>query len=254
VEPGLSSPRWHELFRRVAGGCRLAVFALLFLALTVIAPFIPGLERRRRLVSAFSRAGLRTLRLAVRTEGFDHLPGDSCVLVANHGSYLDGAILQAVLPPRFAFVIKREAESWPLVGWLLRLIDAEFLARHENGSRHKDARRLMRRAAAGRSLVFFPEGTFTAQSGVRRFHSGAFATALRAGCPIVPTVIHGARRALPNDRLLPRRGSIVVEILAPLATQGRSPDELRDEARRLILERLDEPDLLAVARPPAPGR
>jgi 1-acyl-sn-glycerol-3-phosphate acyltransferase len=245
----VSSPRWHELPRRLAGGCRLALFALLFLLTAATAPLAPGLERRRRLVAALSRAGLRTLGLAVRIEGLDHLPAGSCVLVANHGSYLDGLIMQAMLPPRFAFVIKREAEGWPVVGWLLRLIGAEFLARHHGGGRHKDARRLMRRAAEGRSLVFFPEGTFTAESGVRRFHAGAFATALRAGCPVVPSVIHGARHALPNDRLLPIRGAIRVEILAPLQSQGRTLDELRDESRRRILERLDEPDLLASPMP-----
>jgi 1-acyl-sn-glycerol-3-phosphate acyltransferase len=241
----VSSPRWHELSRRLAGGSRLALFTLLFLLATATAPLVPGLERRRRLVSAFSRAGLRTLGLVVRIEGLDRLPAVSCVLVANHGSYLDGVIMQAVLPPRFAFVIKREAEGWPLVGWLLRLIGSEFLSRNHHGGRHKDARRLMRRAAEGRSLVFFPEGTFTAEIGVRRFHAGAFATALRAGCPVVPSVIHGARRALPNDRVLPLRGAIRVEILAPLESQGGTLEDLRDESRQRILERLDEPDLLA---------
>jgi 1-acyl-sn-glycerol-3-phosphate acyltransferase len=217
----------------------------MFIVATATAPLVPGLERRRRLVSAFARAGLRTLGLGVSIEGLDRLPADSCVLVANHGSYLDGLILQAMLPPRFAFVIKREAQRWPLVGWLLRSIGSEFLSRHNGGSRHSDARRLMRRAAEGRSLVFFPEGTFTSQTGVRKFHAGAFVTAMRANCRVVPSVIHGARQALPNDRLVPLGGDIRVEILPPIASQGCSLDQLRDRARRRILEKLDEPDLLA---------
>jgi 1-acyl-sn-glycerol-3-phosphate acyltransferase len=225
----------------------LALFALTFLVATATAPFAPGLERRRRLISAFSRVGLRTLGLNVRIEGLDRLPADSCVLVANHGSYLDGLILQALLPPRFAFVIKREAEGWPIVGWLLRLIGAEFLSRENGSGRHKDARRLMRRAAEGRSLVFFPEGTFTSQVGVRKFHPGAFVAALRAGCPVVPSVIHGARRALPNNRLIPLEGDICVQILPSIAPQGCTLEQLRDGVRRRILEKLGEPDLLATS-------
>jgi len=245
----VSSPRRQELPRVVFGVCRLLVFALLFLTTAVTAPLVPGLTRRRRVVSAFARAGLRTLGLDVDIDGLDQLPAGSCVLVANHGSYLDGLVMQAMLPPRFAFVIKREAERAPLVGWLLRLIGSEFLARHHRGERHRDARRLMRRAEEGQSLVFFPEGTFTSDAGLRKFHMGAFATAMRAGRPLVPAVIHGARRALPNDARIPRPGRIRVEVLEPLRVDAARDaiETLRDAARHSILARLDEPDLLAAA-------
>jgi 1-acyl-sn-glycerol-3-phosphate acyltransferase len=65
--------------------------------------------------------------------------------------------------------------------------------------------------------------------------------------PVVPTIIHGARRALPNRAIITRPGRIVVEILEPLTAAGAAgtPDHLRDETRRRILERLDEPDLAA---------
>jgi 1-acyl-sn-glycerol-3-phosphate acyltransferase len=249
----VSALGWQDLPRVVSGIVRLTLFALLFVVLVLTAPFVPGLARRRRLVSAFSRAGLGALGLRVSIDGLDRVPADSCVLVANHASYLDGIVMQAVLPPTFAFVIKREAASLPIAGWLLKLIGSEFLARHHRGDRHKDARRLMRRASAGQSLVFFPEGTFTSETGLRRFHTGAFATAARARSPVVPAVIHGTRRALPNDARLPRPGPIRVEILEPLvvASSRDAVEQLRDAARRAILARLDEPDLQDV-RPSAP--
>jgi 1-acyl-sn-glycerol-3-phosphate acyltransferase len=67
--------------------------------------------------------------------------------------------------------------------------------------------------------------------------------------PIVPTIIHGARRALPPRSLIPRPGRIVVEILEPLtmAAAGHSAEGLRDESRRRILARLQEPDLATAA-------
>jgi 1-acyl-sn-glycerol-3-phosphate acyltransferase len=220
---------------------------------TLIVPLVPGLARRRRLVSALSHLGLGVLGLRVSIDGLDRLPRDSCVLVANHASYLDGIVMQAVLPPTFAFVIKREAASLPVAGWLLKLIGSEFLARHHRGERHKDARRLMRRASEGQSLVFFPEGTFTSEVGLRKFHAGAFATAARAGSPVVPAVIHGTRRALPNDARLPRPGCIRVEVLEAIdvGPSRSAVEQLRDAARRAILARLGEPDLQDAPSPPA---
>ena len=54
-------------------------------------------------------SGSWVLGLRISVRGTEHLPDGSCVVVANHASYLDGVVLKAVLPPRFSFVIKREA-------------------------------------------------------------------------------------------------------------------------------------------------
>jgi 1-acyl-sn-glycerol-3-phosphate acyltransferase len=70
----------------------------------------------------------------------------------------------------------------------------------------------------------------------------------------VSVVIRGARRAMPSGAIIPRAGRIDVEILEPLlpSDSRQAADELRHEARRRILARLDEPDLEAascLARP-----
>ena len=40
-------------------------------------------------------------------------PSDSCVVVANHASYIDGVLLNGYLPARFGFVIKGELRGYP---------------------------------------------------------------------------------------------------------------------------------------------
>jgi len=72
---------------------------------------------------------------------------------------------------------------------------------------------------------------------------------VRGGMPVVPAVIRGARRAMPGHSIIPRSGCIEFEILEPLPTSGpeATTDRLRDEARRRMLERLDEPDLAPVS-------
>ena len=103
-----------------------------------------------------------------------------------------------------------------------------------------DARRIMREATDGKSLVFFPEGTFTSRVGLQGFHLGAFATAQRAALPVVPIAIHGARRILRPGSPWPRPGLVEVEILGALnrseSRKDRSQAELlRDQARARIL-------------------
>jgi 1-acyl-sn-glycerol-3-phosphate acyltransferase len=225
------------------GLAALVVFCVILVVAAVLALLVPKLAWRRSVTSALARVALLVLGLRVSVEGLDNLPDGSCIVVANHASYLDGIVLKAMLPPRFSFVIKREASRMPVAGLLMRRIGSEFVDRHSEGGRQRDARRVIRRAEQGHSLVFFPEGTFDEVPGLKRFHIGAFAAAVRGGMPVVPVIIHGARRALPNRAVIVRPGRIVVEILPALRSEGTDADVLRDETRRLILSRLDEPDL-----------
>jgi 1-acyl-sn-glycerol-3-phosphate acyltransferase len=224
-----------------------ASFSVCAVLTLVVVLAVPGLDRRRRVAHGVARNYLRIAGLPMHVSGLEHLPAGPCVVVANHASYLDGVIMKAVLPPRFAYVVKREMDSFPLAGLLLRRIGTEFVERFNRHKGASDARRVLRTASSGQALVFFPEGTFTNVAGLGRFHSGAFATAVRAGCPVVPAVIRGSRAILPGSRLLPRPGRIQVELLAPLQPQAidgeNAAHALRADSRRMILERLGEPDL-----------
>jgi 1-acyl-sn-glycerol-3-phosphate acyltransferase len=207
---------------------------------------VPGVDRRRRAASAIARGFLWVTAMPLRRRHLERLPAGQCVVVANHASYLDGLVMKAALPPRFNYVVKREMEGVPLAGLLLRRIGTEFVDRFDRHKGASDARRVLRTAKSGQSLVFFPEGTFLNEPGLLRFHSGAFATAVRAGCPVVPAVIRGTRRVLPGSRLLPHWGEIEVEFLDPISVQASDGEtaaaQLRDRARAAILARLDEPD------------
>jgi 1-acyl-sn-glycerol-3-phosphate acyltransferase len=110
-----------------------------------------------------------------------------------------------------------------------------------------DTRRMLRKAHNGDALAFFPEGTFSREPGLKPFRSGAFLAAARAGLPVVPIVIRGARDILPDRRWLPRPGRLEVQLTDPvgphLARDNAVARALSDAARRRILANLDEPDL-----------
>jgi 1-acyl-sn-glycerol-3-phosphate acyltransferase len=209
----------------------------------------PGLSRRRRMVRTLARTALRLAGMRVRLGGPMPLP-TPCILVANHCSYIDGVVLTAALPPNFSFVIKREMARFPLAGTLLRLIGSEFVDRTGRRQGARDMRRLLRNAASGQALAFFPEGTFSPEVGVLHFHIGAFAAAARARMPVVPVAIRGTRHILPAGSVWPNPGLIEVEILRalpvptdPTGDPGELAIRLRDGARAAILVAVGEPDL-----------
>jgi len=235
-----------RLWMQGYGLCCWVEFLPLELFTLGLAMPLPRVDWRRRVARRGARLFFTISGLEFQVEGLHRLPPGHCVVVANHASYLDGVILHAALPPRFAFVIKREMVRVPVASLLLRLLGSEFVERHDRKRGGADARRVVSSARAGQSLAVFPEGTFTAEPGLGPFQSGAFLAAARTGATVVPAVIRGARDALPDGRALPRRARITVEILEPLpptASSDRSTvHALRDHARRAILERLGEPD------------
>jgi 1-acyl-sn-glycerol-3-phosphate acyltransferase len=261
--------KWPATLRAVARApARLAYsvwIALAFLAVggaaLVLLALLPGVTRRRAAAARLARAFFLLAAMPLTVKSRERLPPGQCVVVCNHASYLDGIVLTAALPARFGFVIKREMAGVPLAGVALRRLGSEFVERFDRQRGATDARRVLRNASNGQSLVFFPEGTFTRTPGLLKFHTGAFVTAARVGCPVVPAVVRGTRRTLPPGGALPRPGRIELEILTPITGGSASPArvaaELRDRARAAILAALGEPDLTCcadIARPPDRAR
>lgn len=233
--------------RLIYGIYAIAVFLVMALCALLATLCLPGVHRRRAAARAAARAFLWIAGMPLTVKCLERLPEGQCVVVSNHASYIDGVVFTAALPPRFGFVIKREMNAVPLAGLLLRRLGSEFVERFNRHRSASDARRVLRTAVSGNSLVFFPEGTFTRKPGLLKFHSGAFMTAARAGCPVVPATVKGTRRTLAPTGGLPRPGRIIVEILPPVTMSVNSSEatamELRERAREAILRDLGEPDL-----------
>jgi 1-acyl-sn-glycerol-3-phosphate acyltransferase len=225
----------------------IVLFLALGLCTLLLVLVVPGTRRRRAIARAMSRTFFSLAGMPLTVTGTEQLPHGQCVVVSNHASYLDGVVFTAALPAQFAFVIKREMNGVPLAGLLLRRLGSHFVERFNRNRGAADARRVLRDAISGNSLAFFPEGTFTPTPGLLKFHTGAFTTAIRAGCPIVPATVRGTRVALPPTGGLPHPGRIEVRILAPIEPEATTAEDaavdLRDRARAAILSELGEPDL-----------
>jgi 1-acyl-sn-glycerol-3-phosphate acyltransferase len=226
------------------GGYAAVVFLGIIFPTLLLLVVTPGLQRRRRLAKWAAGAVFWSAGSPIDVDGAAQLDVKAAVVVANHSSYLDGVILTAALPVGFTFVIKKEMERMPLAGWLLRRLGSHFVDRDNREQRTRAARRLLRAAEAQDALVFFPEGTFDEQVGLKRFRPGAFRTARRADLPLIPVAIRGAREKLPSGRMLMAPGPLSVKVTAALNSNDYSnASTLAGAARQAILEIIREPDL-----------
>jgi 1-acyl-sn-glycerol-3-phosphate acyltransferase len=99
--------------------------------------------------------------LSVRVSVTGPLPDNDgktgTLLVANHVSWFDVALMGAVLP--VAFMAKSEVKTWPLFGQLAWLNNALFITRRIGRHTLKERQALAARLARGEKLVLFAEGT-----------------------------------------------------------------------------------------------
>lgn len=223
----------------------LVLFPIGVLIWVVTWPF----DRRRALLHRFTSfwANLYTWfnpAWRVHIEGRERLhEATPAVLVANHLSLVDILVLFR-LRTHFKWVSKVENFRVPLIGWNMSLCGYIPLRRGESSSVRTMMRQCDEALEGGSSIMMFPEGTRSATGRLRNFKTGAFEIAVRNRVPIQPIVIQGTSEALPKRGfILQGRHAISVTILdaiAPEEFEERTPEELTEQVRNLLLEALKD--------------
>jgi len=237
---------------RVARGLLFAAYAwLLFGALFIVvlaaAAISPG-KRTWQIAQRCARLFFWLCRIPLAMRGRENLPPSGAVVIAsNHTSYLDGAVLLAILPWRNnAFVAKRELREGFITRTLVTGLGAQFVERFDVQKSAEHADELAQAARRGVSLIVFPEGTLVRHTGLMPFRAGAFLSAAQAAIPVVPVALRGVRSVLRDGTWYPRRAPISVTVGAPVAPDGgdwNAAVRLRDQVRKQILRHCGEPDL-----------
>jgi 1-acyl-sn-glycerol-3-phosphate acyltransferase len=216
-----------------------SIIAVVMLTLWLVTAFVRSARRAVALQRLASRVMLACLgcRFAVGGEGLSFGPG-ACVLVANHTSYLDIPLMLAAFPGDFAFVTKHELLAWPIISLITRAGGHIPVDRDRVESRGAVVSRIVKTLRAGRSVMVFPEGTFSYDDRLRPFQIGAFKAAVAAGVPVVPIALEGVARVWSQHARFPRAGRVEVTVGEALeAGAGDDADEveaLRASALRFI--------------------
>jgi acyl-[acyl-carrier-protein]-phospholipid O-acyltransferase/long-chain-fatty-acid--[acyl-carrier-protein] ligase len=148
-------------------------------------------------VKGIGRALFRRL-YGMTVEGEENLKkcGDRVVIVANHTSFLDGALLSCFLPQRAAFAINSHiAQRWWVKPAFL-LFDLLPL----DPTNPMAAKTMVDVVKQGRPVVIFPEGRITVTGALMKIYEGPGTIADLADAAILPVRIDGAQYT-PFSRL-----------------------------------------------------
>lgn len=129
----------------------------------------------------------RILNIEVQLQGqIPHEKEGAVLLVSNHVSWVDIPLIGSVTP--VSFLSKAEVAKWPLIGTLASKVGTLFIQR---GAGNTDAvsRTIADTLRRNRSVLFFPEGTTTDGTSVKRFHSKLFKVCHHHPVTVLPVVV-----------------------------------------------------------------
>lgn len=133
------------------------------------------------------------------------------ILVANHNSHLDTAVLVSLMPLRLLSKIRPAAAanyflSDSLFAWFSRAIIGVVPVRSRKDGRQKEEDPLdgcFSVLRDGGILIFYPEGSRGEPEKMSEFHTGIARLAERyPNIPVVPVFLHGSGKSLPKGEML----------------------------------------------------
>lgn len=245
--------------RLVLGLLRLAsaFLVILFTAILILlTSWIPVTQNGARLsawlttwASRWAMALFNVRYQCTHREVFEKHSG---FVFANHISYFDILMLQAIRPLRW--LSAEENRKMPVIGWVADTIGTVFVNRGSKESRAQ-AREQLVRARKHPPIVLFPEGGVGPANSLQSFRYGAFEIAMEGRTPYLlaairyshaEVIVWGQNEGLMTtlNRLARFPGPIKAEVVAlkvitPEPTAD--PKQLATDAHRLIAEAMDVP-------------
>ncbi len=150
----------------------------------------------------------------------------SYIFEINHTSFLDAPAIAASTPIQLRALGKKELSQVPIFGFITSRL-AVWVDRSSPESRSRSIGRLLKMLDKGISILVAPEGTRNASDKpLLPFYNGPFRLAIETGIPIVPFIIHDAKKLMPKGQLGVTPGTIHSYFLPEIPTAGLIEDDL----------------------------
>ena len=155
--------------------------------LAVCAFVFPFLDARSRMQRVGRWSAKMLVVLGIRWDGSGAPHAGPVLYVANHVSWLDILVINALQPARF--VSKADVRHWPVLGYLVACGGTLFIERE----RKRDALRVVHQIAQalkdGEIVAVFPEGTTSEGHGLLPFHANLLQAAIAVDAPVQPIAL-----------------------------------------------------------------
>jgi len=175
--------------------------------------------------------------------GKENVPKTGAVIIAPyHVSNLDPPAVACTCPRRLNFMAKEELFKVPILGPIIRSLDAFPLKRGEGDA--EAIRHAIAQLEAGKTIIIFPEGSRGDGVHIQPLTKGATMLARRTGAQVVPVGVVGTHKILPKGRSKPKRGTkVVVAYGTPFTYQELEKEfgkQAKDEFPKVLQQRILE--------------
>ena len=172
-----------------------------------------------RWISAFSF-------MKVELSGAENIEkGKPYVFAANHQAVHDIMVLGGWMPAQFSWVVRTGWMKTPILGWHLKRARSIWIDRSNPRASAKSVLEGAKAIKDGTSILVFPEGTRNQDAILQRFKAGGFVLAQKAGVPIVPITIIGAKDIIPKGEWIGTPGTVKMIIGKPVDTARFAKNE-----------------------------
>ncbi|MFA5879532.1 MAG: lysophospholipid acyltransferase family protein [Candidatus Margulisiibacteriota bacterium] len=141
--------------------------------------------------------------------GLEQLPQDKpFIIMSNHNSLLDVLAYLVLIPHKIAFIPKEELLKVPILG-LDIILQGHYPINRKNPRLALKTIEVMKKDLVnGRPLLFFPEGSRSANGKLGAFKRGGFLVALETGTMIIPSYVAGTDKICAKKSLLLTPGEV----------------------------------------------
>jgi 1-acyl-sn-glycerol-3-phosphate acyltransferase len=197
-----------------------------------------------KIARVYLKVGMFLCGMRLTVKGAENIPKEGVfMLVSNHQSIIDIAMLMFAIPRKFAFVAKKELGKIPLLGWDLRMQGHVLIDRDNARQALREMESLKKKMINGeKSLLFFPEGTRTLDGSIGEFKKGPYKLAVQTGVKLIPIRIDGTMDILHKKSLVMKPGKVRLVIGEPITVERKDnkqeekqyANELMNQTREII--------------------
>lgn len=175
----------------------------------------------------WSRINSALTPMFVKTYGREKInKNQSYVIVANHQSSYDIFLVYGWLGIDFKWVMKKELEKVPGIGFGSKAVGHIFIDRSSTKAALESINKAKAKIRNGTSVLFFPEGTRSKNGALGRFKKGAFNFAFELNLPILPITITGTEKILPSNSINILPGKVQLVVHDPVDINQYNKDEM----------------------------
>ncbi len=151
----------------------------------------------------FTRISFRLLGINLDVKGLENIPDDEPVIfVLNHQSFIDVKLSIAAIPRNCSFISKDIMFKIPVLGRYMKTSGHIGIRRSDERNAYGTLSEVIKKLDAGKSIIFFPEGTRSENGELGHFKRGISMVILKSGRKVIPAAIIGSRGYLPKSSIL----------------------------------------------------